>query len=96
MATRLSLDTDGERVQDLRIALAGAGPTTVRSLDAEAVVRGRRADEATFADAAAAVRSSISPVSDSRGTAHYKRHMAEVFVRRALGQALEEVRKRPW
>lgn len=93
VATRLSLDTDGERVQDLRIALAGAGPTTVRSLDAEAVVRGRRADEVTFADAAAVVRLSISPTSDSRGTAHYKRHMAEVFVRRALGQALEEARK---
>lgn len=93
VAARLSLDTEGKRVQDVRIALAGAGPTTVSALDAEAVVRGRRADAAIFADAAAVVRSSISPTSDSRGSAHYKRHMAEVFVRRALGQALEEARK---
>lgn len=93
VAACLRLDTEGTRVQDVRIALAGAGPTTLSAVDAEAVVRGRWADEATFADAAAVVRSAISPTSDSRGSAHYKRHMAEVFVRRALGQALEEARK---
>ena len=93
VASRLSLDTDEERAQEVRIALAGAGSTTLRSLEAEAALRSRRADAAAFADAAAAVRSSISPPSDSRGSAHYKRHIAEVFVRRALVQALEEVRK---
>ncbi|MGH4025849.1 MAG: FAD binding domain-containing protein [Pseudonocardiaceae bacterium] len=93
VAAWLSLDTEEERVQEVRIALAGAGSTTLRSLEAEAVLRNRRADEAAFADAAAAVRSSIVPYSDSRGSAHYKRHIAEVFVRRALTQALEEVRK---
>jgi aerobic carbon-monoxide dehydrogenase medium subunit len=98
VAVHLSLDGDGERVRDVRIALAGAGPTTSRPLDAENIVRGQRADEATFAAGAAVVRSSISPSSDSRGSAHYKRHMAEVFVRRALEQARDEAaaaRQRP-
>lgn len=95
VAARLSLDADGERVQDVRIALAGAGPTTLRPLDAEAALRGQRADEAAFAMAAAAVRSAISPTSDSRGSAQYKRHVAEVFVRRALGKALDDVRNGP-
>lgn len=93
VAVRLSLDTGGERAQEVRVALAGAGPTTVRSLDAEAVLRNRRADEPAFADAAAAARSSVSPPSDSQGSSRYKSHIAEVFVRRALVQALEEVRK---
>jgi carbon-monoxide dehydrogenase medium subunit len=92
VAVRLSLDADGERVRDVRIALAGAGPTTLRPLDAEAALRGQRADGAEFVMAAAAVRSAISPTSDSRGSAQYKRHMAEVFVRRALGKALDDVR----
>lgn len=95
VAVRLSLDTDGERIQDVRIGLAGAGLTTLRAPDAEAVLRGQRADEATFATAAAAVRSSISPLSDNRGSAHYKCHMAEVFVRRALEQALDDAQNRP-
>lgn len=93
VAARLSLDTAGERAREVRVALAGAGPTTVRSLDAEAALRNRRADEPAFAAAAAAARSSISPPSDSRGSSRYKSHLAEVFVRRALARALEEARK---
>ncbi|MGH3794521.1 MAG: FAD binding domain-containing protein [Pseudonocardiaceae bacterium] len=95
VAIWLSLDAAGERVHDVRIALAGAGPTTLRALEAETALRGRRANEAAFAVAAAAVRSSTSPTSDSRGSAHYKRHMTEVFVRRALRQALGNVRNGP-
>lgn len=92
VAVRLSLEAAGDRVADVRIALAGVGPTTVRPLDVEAALRGQPADRAAFATVAAAVRSAVSPSSDSRGSAEYKRHMVEVFLRRALDKSRAEVR----
>lgn len=88
VAARLTLAGDGQSIADARVALGAVGSTTLRARAVENALRGQPATEAVFREAARAVRAEVDPISDSRGTAAYKRDMAEVFVRRGLVQAL--------
>lgn len=91
VAVRLSADPTGRRCQDVRIALGAAGSTTLRARAAEAALKGQPLGEEAFRAAAAAARGETDPISDLRGSADYKRRMAEVFVRRALTRAHEQL-----
>ena len=91
VTTRLTLDESGKTCEDVRIVLGAAGSTTIRAREAEQVLRGQPATEASFREAAAVVKREVDPISDIRGSAEYKRDMAEVFVRRALMQTLDKL-----
>jgi carbon-monoxide dehydrogenase medium subunit len=87
VAVVLTPDQSGQRCQEARVALGSVGPTPVRARAVEAALRDKPLDEATFRAAAAEVRSEVDPISDIRGSADYKRDMAEVWVRRTLLRA---------
>ena len=74
--------------RDVRIVLGSAGVTPVRAKEAEAVLRQRPLTEENIRACAAAVKDEVDPLDDFRGSADYKREMAEVFTRRAIDQAL--------
>ena len=74
--------------RDVRIVLGSVGVTPVHATGAEAVLRGRELSEENIRACAAAVREAVDPLDDVRGSAGYKRDMAEVFTRRAIHQAL--------
>ena len=78
---------EGNTCQDIRIVLGSVGVTPVRATDAEAELRGRALDERNIQDCGEAVRDAVDPLDDFRGSASYKRDMAEVFTRRAVQQA---------
>jgi len=82
----------GNICQDVRIALGAVGLTPVRPAGAEALLRGRPLTEDNIRAAAAAVKEAVDPLDDYRGSAGYKRDMAEVFTRRAIQQALARAR----
>jgi len=92
VAARLTLEDDLEHVSDARIVLTSVGPTAVCARDAEEALRGQFADRSTFEDAASLATRDLSPVSDSRGSAAYKRDMSAIFVRRALERVLQDAR----
>ncbi|MCL4791415.1 MAG: hypothetical protein KJ040_05115, partial [Gammaproteobacteria bacterium] len=74
---------------DCRIILGGGvGETYVRATSAEAALHGQPAGEAGFAAAAAAVVDDFDAVEDHRASAAYRRHIAQVYVRRTLATAL--------
>jgi carbon-monoxide dehydrogenase medium subunit len=91
VAAVVSLDEAGERCRDLRVALGSVGTTPIRARGVEDVLRGQPPTEATIREAAAAVLSEVDPITDIRGSAEYKRDMAEVWVRRTLQQALRSL-----
>ena len=74
------------------IALTGVGSTNVHATDAEASLAGAEPTEEALAEAARLAAGSTDPVSDVRGSAEYKRHVAEVFVLRGLTTAAEMAR----
>jgi carbon-monoxide dehydrogenase medium subunit len=74
------------------IALTGVGSTNIHAADAEASLSGAEPNEATFAEAGRLAGATANPVSDVRGSADYKRHVVEVYVRRGLARAVEMAR----
>ena len=79
-------------VAEARLSLGSVPPMARRLLEAEALLVGERAERlnaessavAAAGDAAAA---RADAVNDLHGSAEYKRHLARVFVRRAITQA---------
>ncbi len=74
------------------IALTGVGPTNVHATDAEASLAGAEPTDAAFAEAGRLAAAAANPVADVRGSTEYKRHVADVFVRRGLATAVEMAR----
>jgi carbon-monoxide dehydrogenase medium subunit len=68
------------------IALAAVG-ADVTSSDAEQALAGQAPSEELFAEAGRLVAAGCSPVTDQRGSAEYKRHLAGVLTERALRRA---------
>ncbi|MFO1286032.1 MAG: hypothetical protein U1F49_05565 [Rubrivivax sp.] len=87
----VSLVKRGETVHDVRIVLGAVAPTPIRARAAESLLEGRTPDAVLDAAAAAALAES-RPISDVRASAAYRRRMVGVLVKRALVQALENVR----
>jgi carbon-monoxide dehydrogenase medium subunit len=77
--------------EDLRLVLGSVGVTPVRAVESENLLRGQPLTDENIRAAAAAVKDVIDPLDDYRGSAEYKREMAEVFARRAIEQALEGI-----
>jgi carbon-monoxide dehydrogenase medium subunit len=87
VAVQLSLD-DGH-VAEAGVGLTAVGPTNLRASAAEQALAGAEPTEDAFAEAARQAAAIADPISDVRGSAEYKRHVVEVFVRRGLARALE-------
>lgn len=84
-AARIDLNDDGT-ISAARVALASVAPTPVRAPSAERALIGQPATVDTFAAAATAAQSDATPISDTRGSADYRRDLIAVLVRRALEQ----------
>ena len=89
----MTLEPDGERCREARIALGSVGVTPLRGRTAEAVVVGERLSESVLQAAGDAAKRQVDPLSDHRGSAAYKREMTAVMVGRALTQAWEAARR---
>ena len=83
VAVYLALDRNGV-CSEAGVGLSGVGPTYVKGVTAEGLLRGARLSEATIAEAAHCLDSEIEPYSDVRAPAEYKRAMAKIFFQKAL------------
>ena len=87
------LAMDGQQVSQARIALGAVAPTPIRAYKAEQLLQGRKMAPELFAEAAAVAATEISPISDLRASADYRRKISVVLVRRALEIALARQKK---
>lgn len=71
------------------IGLTGVDLTNVEATDAEASLAGAEPTDEAFAEAGRLAAAAAHPVSDVRGSAEYKRHVIDVYVRRGLARARE-------
>jgi carbon-monoxide dehydrogenase medium subunit len=83
---------ENNNCRDVRIVLGASGVTPIRATDAEDLLRQRPLTEENIRASAATVKEAVDPLDDFRGSADYKRQMAEVFTRRAVTQALSSGR----
>lgn len=86
-AVGVTLRAAGGTIAGARIALAGVGETACRADAAEAVLEGRRPDQATIAAAVGALRAALDPMTDLHASGAYRRHLAGVLAARAIDAA---------
>ena len=92
-AAIVTLERDGARCREARIALGAGGVPPLRATAAERLPGGAALRESLPPAAGAAAKAAVDPLSDHRGSAAYKREMTAVMVGRALGQAWEAARR---
>ena len=73
--------------RDVRVALGSVAATPIRAAATEAVLEGRRPDEATTGRASEALAAEISPIDDVRSTADYRRAASVRVLARLLRDA---------
>jgi carbon-monoxide dehydrogenase medium subunit len=79
----LRLGEDGAIAQ-ARIALASVAPTPIRATTAERKLLGERPNRALFEEAGRLAAQDARPISDTRGSADYRRTLVAVLTARAL------------
>ncbi|WP_285470949.1 xanthine dehydrogenase family protein subunit M [Actinoplanes sp. NBRC 101535] len=80
------------RIVDARVGLAAVGPNTTGIPEISAALRGHEPGEDMYELAGAIAARSCDPSTDSRGSADYKRHLADELTRRTLRTAVERAR----
>ncbi len=84
---------DGGTIADAGIGLTAVGAPHFAAAEAEDFLRGAPATEESFARAGELAAASCRPVSDQRGPADYKRHLACELTIRSLRRALARARQ---
>jgi carbon-monoxide dehydrogenase medium subunit len=82
----------GDTIADAGIGLTAVGATHFAAAEAEEYLRGRTATEQTLARAGEIAAENCRPVTDQRGPADYKRHLARELTIRALRLAVVRAR----
>jgi carbon-monoxide dehydrogenase medium subunit len=88
-AAGLQVDAHGV-CKDVRIALGAVAPTPVRAAAAEAILTGQEPTTDQIAQACEQASRDVSPISDVRASAEYRREMVRVLVGRALRDCAQQ------
>jgi carbon-monoxide dehydrogenase medium subunit len=91
-AVQLTLSSDGKSVSSAAVAIGAVGPTPIRVDAAAAALVGSKLDEKALKAAAEASMAAAQPISDVRGPAEYRRHLAGVLTRRSTEVAARRAR----
>ncbi len=82
------VELEGERVNEIRLALGSIAPTVLRCRKTEAVLRGRLLNAKTIEAARAALSAEVAPIDDIRSTASYRRRVAQNLLSEFLSLSL--------
>jgi len=89
VASFLTLERPGGRIQSARIVLGSVAPVPMRAGDAEKTLIGEVPSGPLFVKAGETAAGESKPIDDHRGTAEYRREMVSVLTRKTLHAALE-------
>jgi carbon-monoxide dehydrogenase medium subunit len=92
-AAGASLTIDGDAIAAARVGLTAVNPDAAALAEVSAALVGRPASDEVFADAGARAAQACEPVTDMRGSAEYKRHLASELTIRTLRTAAQRVRE---
>jgi carbon-monoxide dehydrogenase medium subunit len=78
-------------ITNARVGLAAVGPNTTGIPAISEAMRGQQPSEELYARAGELAAAGCSPSTDNRGTADYKRHLADELTRRTLRTAVQRI-----
>ncbi|MFV0298936.1 MAG: FAD binding domain-containing protein [Hyphomicrobiaceae bacterium] len=91
-ASMLALSPDGT-ITDARITLASVAPVPLEARRAAAELIGARPSPELLVAAAATAAGETAPISDTRASADYRRHLSGVLTRRTLEACLADINR---
>jgi carbon-monoxide dehydrogenase medium subunit len=83
---------EGGRIAEARVFLGAVGPTALRAVEAEEILRGQVPGDALLERAGEAAAAESKPITDVRATSSWRRRMVSVLTRRALAEAVERAK----
>ncbi len=83
-----SLVKEGNRYTKVRLAAGSVAPTPIRLRETEAVLEGQEHSSELIATAKKTAEAEVSPITDIRSSADYRRTITGVFVARALEELM--------
>ncbi len=90
--TAIHLTINEDIIEDAGIAAGGVGPIPAYLKASSEFLKGKKITEQTIADLLSIIQSEISPISDARGTAAYKKLLLQQLVKaHFMNLALKEV-----
>ncbi len=88
----VQLDESRSKIVSARISLGAVAPKPLFVTAAGDALAGKTISEAVIAEAARIAQDAATPISDMRGTAEYRKHLAAVLTRRTLNKAIERAK----
>ena len=79
------------KIDEVAVGITGVGEIAYRATAVESALRGK--PSSTIADAAKHAADKVEALGDNYASAEYRRHLAQVYTRRALQEALSAKRK---
>ena len=92
-AAGAAITLDGGAIAAARVGLTAVNPDAAALGELSAALVGQPATEEVFAEAGRLAAQACDPVTDPRGSAEYKRHLASELTIRTLRTSVERVRK---
>lgn len=83
---------DGDTVKSARIAIGSCAPTPILATKAGALLAGNAVSDGLLQRVGDAASDATTPISDMRGTAKYRKHLARVLTKRAVLGAIDRAR----
>jgi len=94
-AAGAAITLDGAAIAAARVGLTAVNPDQAALAELSAALVGQPATDEVFAEAGRRAASACDPVTDVRGTAEYKRHLASELTIRTLRSAAQRVSNAP-
>ncbi|HNX29173.1 MAG TPA: xanthine dehydrogenase family protein subunit M [Syntrophomonadaceae bacterium] len=88
VAVVITLDSQKEICQDIKIALGNVAPTPMRAHNAESILRGNKIDEALIDKCVQAAADETNARKSYRASVEYKKDMVKVFAKKAISKAI--------
>ena len=93
VAVKLVIGEDNV-IEDVAVALGSVAPTPIRAISVEEYLRGKVFSEETALEASKLVVKDISPITDARSTAEYRRYISKVITYETLIKAFKRAKRR--
>ena len=82
------LETEEEKVTDVRIAMGSVAPIPLRLINVEEFLINQKIDDVLLEEAMKKVSETVKPIGDVRASADYRRYVSGVLFKRAFNQLI--------
>ncbi|NLW07855.1 MAG: xanthine dehydrogenase family protein subunit M [Clostridia bacterium] len=82
------METNGDKLDRIRIALGALAPTPVRAKKTEELLAGKQIGPEVLEQASELIKTEVEPITDVRASREYRLHLTGVLLKRAIETAL--------